>query len=176
IPDTSNQPSHLRLANGDHASRIGPVDTHAEAPEPATIAAVRTHHDPMPNRTASTRPETLAPLIGLTTLAPRCPYADEVELAADAEGRAHLIIHAEGATHTLAGALESLEIARAWLAAHLTLVAAATQDAVRSTPPLDPACHLVVDHAAGARRLLDGPTRLYALAQGRAESMCIPLN
>lgn len=175
--------SHLRLANGDHASRIGPVDTHPEPrttrsidhDAPATIASVRTHQE---ERAAgdTARQESLAPLIGLMPLEPRCPYADEVELAADAEGRAHLIIHAEGATHTLAGAIESLEIARAWLAAHLTLLAAATGHAVRSSPPLDPACHLVVDHAAGARRLLDGPTRLYALAQGRSETLCIPLN
>ncbi len=171
-PAATGQPAHLRLARGDadHASRIGPVETHT----PDTIAAVRpTASD---DRDMPARPDALAPMLGLTTLDPRCPYADEVELAADAEGRAHLVIHAEGATHTLAGALESLEIARAWLTAHLTLLAAATNNAVRVSPPLDPACHLVVDHAAGARRLLDGPTRLYVLARGRAETLCVPLN
>ncbi|MEM0915622.1 MAG: hypothetical protein AAFR76_11635 [Planctomycetota bacterium] len=167
----------LRLSHGDHASRIGPVDTHPDSADPATIAAVRPLNEPTSDRLPSPpRAETLAPLLGLASLQPRCPYADEVELAADAEGRAHLIIHAEGATHTLAGALESLEIARTWLTAHVTLLAAATNNAVRSGPPLDPACHLVVDHAAGARRLLDSPTRVYALAQGRSEQLCIPLN
>lgn len=184
-PVSANQQpaSHLRLSHGDpaagdHASRIGPVDTITETTAPAPIAAVRPQSEPaMPTtHTPSSTPDTLAPLLGLATLEPRCPYADEVELATDTEGRAHLIIHAEGATHTLAGALESLEIARAWLAAHLTLLAAATNNAVRATPPLDPACHLVVDHAAGARRLLDGPTRLYVLAQGRTETICVPLN
>ncbi|MEM9663023.1 MAG: hypothetical protein AAF937_12030, partial [Planctomycetota bacterium] len=175
--ESASPPTPLRLSHGDHASRIGPVHTHSEPdqPEPttATRTPTRTHNDRLPS---PPRSETLAPLLGLAALQPRCPYADEVELAADAEGRAHLIIHAEGATHTLAGALESLEIARTWLTAHVTLLAAATNNAVRSGPPLDPACHLVVDHAAGARRLLDSPTRVYALAQGRNESICIPLN
>ncbi len=162
---THAQPSRLRLAHGDHASRIGPVGTQTD---PTATHSEPAHTEP--------RHETLAPMLGLTPLDPRCPYADEVELAADAEGRAHLIIHAEGATHTLAGALESLEIARAWLAAHLTLLAAATANAVRVSPPLDPACHLVVDHAAGARRLLDGHARVYVLARGRTETLCVPLN
>ncbi|MEL6796533.1 MAG: hypothetical protein AAFO89_06875, partial [Planctomycetota bacterium] len=167
----------LRLSHGDHASRIGPVDTHTDAADPVTIAAVRPFNEPASDRLPSPpRTETLAPILGLTALDPRCPYADEVELAADAEGRAHLIIHAEGATHTLAAALESLEIARTWLTAHMTLLGAATNNAVRTGPPLDPVCHLVVDHAAGARRLLDSPTRVYALAQGRTEQLCIPLN
>lgn len=182
---TAADPARLRLARGDndHASRIGPVETHpAQVPLPETVAAVRpqrpatdsTHANPeaQPMRNASH----LAPMLGLKPLEPRCPYADEVELAADSEGRAHLIIHAEGASHSLANALESLEIARAWLAAHLTILAAATASAVRVSPPLDPACHLIVDHAAGARRLLDSDTHLYVLAQGRSESLCVPLN
>ncbi|MEO1584483.1 MAG: hypothetical protein AAFR96_07920 [Planctomycetota bacterium] len=176
----------LRLTRGDsdHASRIGPVETHQHPNDAEQTAPVgsetqihnQTHTQPHTPSMHTHRPEALAPLLGLSTLDPRCPYADEVELAADAEGRAHLIIHAEGATHSLANALESLEIARAWLAAHVTILAAATQNAIRTSPPLDPASHLVVDHAAGARRLLDSQTRLYVLAKGRAETICVPLN
>jgi hypothetical protein len=153
----------LRIAHGDQpvASRIGPV---AAISEPRG----RIH--------APALPDTLAPLLGLVPIEPRCPYADEVEIAVDAEGRAHVIVHAEGPAHSLAGALESVEIARAWLGAHLTLLSAATGGKVRATPPLDPATHIVVDHAGGARRLLDGAARVYVLARGRAETLCISLN
>lgn len=153
----------LRIAHEDQpvASRIGPVVVHAE-PRGRVQAAVQ--------------PDAMASLLGLSPIEPRCPYADEVEIAVDAEGRAHVIVHAEGPAHSLAGALESVEIARAWLGAHLPLLSAATGGRVRATPPLDPATHIVVDHAGGARRLLDGAARVYVLARGRSETLCIPLN
>ncbi|MGP1272023.1 MAG: hypothetical protein ACTS22_01690 [Phycisphaerales bacterium] len=186
-PQAASQTPALRLARSDHASRIGPVP-HAPAAEPTpvpppipaavsvapTIAALRPEHHARHGNNDD--PMNLARLLGLTPLEPRCPYADEVELAADDEGRAHLIVHAQGAAHAIPGALESLEIARTWLGAHLTILAAATGDAIRVSPPREPAAHLVVDHAAAVRRLLDAPVRMYVLAEGRAESLCVPLN
>lgn len=187
-PSDTSTPT-LRLSHGDaeQASRIGPntsgrptIDADGSS-EPIDSLGAATDRDaslamPYAESPSAALPTSLAGLLGLTPLEPRCPYADEVEIAADAEGRAHLIVHAPGAAHAIPGALESLEIARSWLAAHLTLLAAATNNAVRSNPPREPAAHLVVDHAASVRRLLDAQVRVYVLAAGRAESLCVPLN
>lgn len=116
----------------------------------------------------------LASMLGLAPIEPRCPYADDVELATDTEGRAHLIAHAE--QQDISRAVESLQIAETWIGAHLTLLGAATQGAVRTSPPLEPMRHLIVDHAPAARRLLDSGIKVSVLAQGNHESMCIALN
>ncbi|MEM9167648.1 MAG: hypothetical protein AAGB48_11595 [Planctomycetota bacterium] len=190
----------LRLSHGDNAnaSRIGPdlaalredpatpAESPAREPSASPIASVRRQAATAAavsavelasggNRDESSH-GSLAVLLGLTPIEARCPYADEVELAADPEGRAHLIVHAPGAAHTLPSALESLEIAGAWLEAHLPLIAAASQGAVIASPPREPAAHLVVDHAASVRRLLDTGTNIYVLAAGQSETLCVPLN
>ncbi|GAB5495723.1 MAG: hypothetical protein Phyf2KO_08030 [Phycisphaerales bacterium] len=129
------------------ASRVGPMDS-----------ASRSH----------------ASLIGLTSIEARCPYADEIEIAADHEGRAHLIATTEG--QDIARSIESLQIAHAWLSAHVSLLSAATGGKIRANPPLESSSHLIVEHAASARRLLDSEMSVYVLARGNQETLCVPLN
>jgi len=47
---------------------------------------------------------------------------------------------------------------------------------VKANPPLAAARHLVVEHAASARRLLDSDLKVYVKARGQHETMCVPLN
>ena len=115
-----------------------------------------------------------AALLGLTHIEARCPYADDIELAVDHEGRAHLIALAEG--QDMARPLESLQIASDWIGAHLTLLSSATTGKVKANPPLAASRHLIVDHAASARRILDSSIKVYVKAQGQQETLCVPLN
>ncbi len=117
---------------------------------------------------------TNASLLGLSRIEARCPYADDIEIAVDHEGRAHLIAVAEG--QDMARPLESLQIANDWIGAHLTLLASATGGRVKANPPLAAARHLIVDHAASARRLLDSDLKVYIKARGQQETLCVPLN
>lgn len=115
-----------------------------------------------------------AGLLGLTHIEARCPYADEVEIAIDHDGRTHLIALAEG--QDMARPLESLQIARDWIGAHLTLLSSATGGRVKANPPLASSSHLIVDHAASSRRLLDSDLKVYVKARGQQETLCVPLN
>ena len=115
-----------------------------------------------------------ASLLGLAAVDARCPYADDVEIASDHEGRPHLIASTEG--QDIARSIESLQIAQAWIAAHISLVAAATGGKIRTNPPMESSMHLIVEHAASARRLLDGDLSVYVIARGDQETLCVPLN
>ena len=115
-----------------------------------------------------------ASMLGLSHIEARCPYADDIELAVDHEGRAHLIALAEG--QDMARPLESLQIASDWIGAHLTLLSSATGGKVKANPPLAASRHLIVDHAASARRILDSNIKVYVKAQGQHETLCVPLN
>ena len=115
-----------------------------------------------------------ASMLGLTHIEARCPFADDIELAVDHEGRAHLIGLAEG--QDMARPLESLQIASDWIGAHLTLLSSATSGKIKANPPLAASRHLIVDHAASARRILDSDIKVYVRAQGQQETLCVPLN
>ena len=115
-----------------------------------------------------------ASLLGLSVVQARCPYADDVEIATDHEGRAHLIASTVG--QDIARSIESLQIAQTWIGAHISLVAAATGGKIRTNPPMEASLHLIVEHAASARRLLDSDLSVYVLAQGVQETICVPLN
>lgn len=115
-----------------------------------------------------------APLLGLLSVEARCPYADDVEIATDHEGRMHLIGTTIG--QDISRSLESLQIAEAWAAAHAPLLMAATGGKIKANPPLGSHQHLIVEHAASARRLLDGELSVYVLAKGTHETLCVPLN
>ena len=76
----------------------------------------------------------------------------------------------------MARPLESLQIASDWIGAHLTLLSSATTGKVKANPPLAASRHLIVDHAASARRILDSSIKVYVKAQGQQETLCVPLN
>jgi hypothetical protein len=115
-----------------------------------------------------------ASLLGLTAIEAKCPYADDIEIAVDHEGRPHLIASTVG--QDIARSIESLQIAQSWIGAHISLVAAATGGKIRTNPPMESSMHLIVEHAASARRLLDGDMSIYVFAKGNQESLCVPLN
>lgn len=141
----------------------------ATQPEPVTADVSASRLGPIEHAGGSN-----ASLLGLSRIEARCPYADDIEIAVDHEGRAHLIALAEG--QDMARPLESLQIAKDWIGAHLTLLASATGGRVKANPPLAASRHLIVDHAASARRLLDSDLKVYVKAQGRQETLCVPLN
>lgn len=185
----SNLKGNLRLARDLLEADPAPaqaVERATEAPAPAPTHETASHssadteraeHDPVsasrvgPMDSAS---RSHASLIGLTSIEARCPYADEIEIAADHEGRAHLIATTEG--QDIARSIESLQIAHAWLSAHVSLLSAATGGKIRANPPLESSSHLIVEHAASARRLLDSEMSVYVLAKGNQETLCVPLN
>lgn len=174
-PSSNGSTASLRLAGLDtppparHPAQNESPHTETHTPEPARADVSASRLGPIEPASASN-----AGLLGLTRLEARCPYADEVEIAVDHEGRAHLIALAEG--QDMARPLESLQIAYDWIGAHLTLLASATGGRVRSTPPLAASRHLIVDHAASTRRLLDSDLKVYVKARGQQETLCVPLN
>lgn len=165
----------LRLAGHDAVieaveakpSPTGAPVQHVATPTEADISASRLGPIEHTNGSHATH-------LGLTHIEARCPYADDIELAVDHEGRAHLIALAEG--QDMARPLESLQIASDWIGAHLTLLSSATGGKVKANPPLAASRHLIVDHAASARRILDSNIKVYVKAQGQHETICVPLN
>jgi len=144
------EPTQVEETKPVCASRVGPMDS-------------QNNHD-----------QSQASLLGLSVVQARCPYADDVEIATDHEGRAHLIASTVG--QDIARSIESLQIAQTWIGAHISLVAAATGGKIRTNPPMEASLHLIVEHAASARRLLDSDLSVYVLAQGVQETICVPLN
>ena len=185
LPMPAAPPSHiaaasnLRLADQIIETESGAASTNARAAEttqakqdnPVCASRVGPMDSPGSYNKQST-PQ--ASLLGLTAIQARCPYADDVEIATDHEGRAHLIALTAG--QDIARSIESLQIAQSWIGAHISLVAAATGGKVRTNPPMEASLHLIVEHAASARRLLDGKLSVYVLAHGSQETICVPLN
>lgn len=160
----------LRLAGHEMPEAQAPKREEPRAAEPMRHDVSASRLGPIEQNGGSSH----AGLLGLTHLEARCPYADDIEIAVDHEGRAHLIALAEG--QDMARPLESLQIATDWIGAHLTLLASATGGRVKANPPLAASRHLVVEHAASARRLLDSDLKVYVKARGQHETMCVPLN
>lgn len=129
-------------------------------------------HPPKP----STKHHSLARHLGsLEAIATVCPYAPDVELAIDPEGKLHLIAAAKndpGAT------LTSLTTVRAWAEAHAALIAMA-HPRMTATSAI---CHLLTDSPKSVRRLGDSDLRLHLLTAppGTREEdagwVCVELN
>jgi hypothetical protein len=115
---------------------------------------------------------------GLRTLEARCPYAEEVELAAGADGTLHLLARAAGEQER--DAVESLVAAAAWARAHGTLLTLACAGAATVDGSRRPVMHLLTERAREVRRLLDADLRVHLLApvevEGRAGWFCTELN
>lgn len=182
---TSNLAGNLRLARDLLDADVARAQVNEQAtasPEPEHVPETRVEHTTEAQETVSasrvgpmdSASKSHATLIGLTPIEARCPYANEIEIASDHEGRAHLIATTEG--QDIARSIESLQIAHAWLSAHMSLLSAATGGKIRANPPLESSSHLIVEHAASARRLLDSEMSVYVLARGHQETLCVPLN
>lgn len=111
----------------------------------------------------------------LEPLASKCPYAPDVELAVDSEGRLHLVARAIGDP---GATLSALTTVRAWAEAHASLMALA-HPRVRSSPAI---CHLLTDAPKSVRRLGDSDVRLHLLTTPAGVSaetgpwVCVELN
>lgn len=156
------------LANAEAAApvpmgepaRPAPASAPSSSPPGAAAAA----------QTAPSEEPDLAGLLGgLSALEVRCPYAPEVQLAADASGGLHLLTR-----HEPRGT-EALATAEAWARAHAGLLAAAGVSGAAA-----PVRHLLVGDARDARRLLETDLRVHLLAPVEAAGgtvwFCRPLN
>lgn len=117
-------------------------------------------------------------LEGVMLAEARCPFAEEVELGLDAEGRLHLLIAATGAD--VPEAIETLESAQAWADEHRSLLKL-TSGLGSMRPEHRPVAHLFTDQPKRVRRLLSSATRLHLLhhaatATGESISVCLELN
>lgn len=114
-------------------------------------------------------------LESLESLASRCPYAPEVELAVDPDGRLHLIARAANDPGMTLGALTT---AKSWAEAHASLMTMA-HPRLRTASAV---CHLMTDAPKSVRRLGDSDLKLHLLTApaGTAETdagwVCVELN
>jgi hypothetical protein len=102
---------------------------------------------------------------GLELIETRCPFALDVELCVDEQGKLHLV-----ADDDHRAPMGRLETVRAWVRAHLPLI-------LRAEPKLampkssdresDIQLHLISDDPHTLRGLIDSPINLYALAHAR---------
>lgn len=105
-------------------------------------------------------PATLAEFIaGFTTSAIRCPYADGVELALDADGRLHLLARSESPAQD-DRVIGALMVAAAWAESHAALL----RPALPGIRPGAPLLHLFTSTPKVSRRLAETSLRLHLLA------------
>lgn len=108
---------------------------------------------------------------GLVAIDIQCPYAGDIEFAADAQGSLHLLAH-----HTV-NACQTLEVVAAWARDHAPLLERLDQ---RLRLDSVPTRHIFTSDAAGARRLLDSDVRVHILApvvvEGKQGWFSTPLN
>lgn len=121
-------------------------------------------------------PRGLARHLGsLESLSSKCPYAPDVELAIDTEGRLHLIARVSGDPGATLG---SLTTAKSWAEAHASLMSLAHP---RLQFP-NAVCHLMTSEPKSVRRLGDSDLRLHLLTApaGTSEQdagwVCVELN
>mgnify|MGYP001359740325 FL=1 len=111
----------------------------------------------------------------LEPLASKCPYAPEVELAVDPEGRLHLIARASNDPGLTLGALTT---AKSWAEAHASLMTMA-HPRLRTASAV---CHLMTDAPKSVRRLGDSELKLHLLTapagtrENDAGWVCVELN
>ncbi len=137
-----------------------PAETHAPAvitnqPEPAAAPPTTISH--------------AARIAGLTPVESRCPYHDELELAADASGA--LAIVSVGGVETVAALIAT----KTWAKDHARLLTKA--EPAITNPTADPTLHLMTDRPAAARGLIGSGVRVHVLARASADGWaCLPLD
>lgn len=170
--DEPREPSHSTAASV--ADLIAAPISHVRVPEAPT------EPKPAPERVVraaeSAAPTGLARhLTNLESIASRCPYAPDVELAIDPQGRLHLIARAAADPGQALGALTT---ASAWAQAHASLIGLAHPK--MSLPGA--VCHLMTAEPKSVRRLGDSDLKLHLLTAppGTAEHdagwVCVELN
>ena len=141
-----------------------PAHTHAPTAikiQPDSATAQR-DAPPTPNLHASR-------IAGLTLIESRCPYHEQLELAADAAGA--LAIVSVGGVETVA----ELLAAKTWAKDHARLLAKAESSLTNQTA--DPTLHLMTDRPAAARGLIGSGVRVHVLARASADGWaCLPLD
>lgn len=127
----------------------------------------------------SALPRLSAHIEGLIALPLACPYASDVELAADARGAVHALSRVEGGKSP-GEVVSRLVSVSAWITDHLAILRMAVPAARLSPQTAEPTLHLFTDDPKGVRRLLDGPVRLHFLASvavdGRTAWVCREIN
>jgi hypothetical protein len=112
----------------------------------------------------------------LKPVAMRCPYAEGIELAVDAEGTLHLLGRS-GSDGGDESVLAALMVASSWAEAHAAIIAATGQGVRESVRPT---LHLFTDRPKRSRRLLDTALRVHLLAPvtvgGQTAWYCAELN
>jgi hypothetical protein len=159
-----------RIRCSPHASSrpTDPGESASPPPPPAQsppeVTRPDSHEQIAPDDVAS-----LAERLGLDGLSVRCAAAPEIELAADGQGRLHLLgIGAESAADLLA--------AEGWARTNLDLIGAAAGD----RPLREILARVLTDRPSRDRRLLDGRFRVDLLQEVRVGERtawcCVPLN
>ena len=153
------------------------------APEPAPEVVVRPPVAVKPRRPEPPEPATdpgvveaiadagpaMAGLIpGLAPLESRCPHTASVELAADTDGRLHLLAFARDGVDA-EQALQRLVAAAAWARAHFSLLLRCEPELAQPSADRaissDPVLNLLTDQPAAARDLLDADLRVYLVTR-----------
>jgi hypothetical protein len=155
----------LRASPSARDVSVAPRETRPEprAEEPAACGPVGTGGSPSAAGPAR-RAWWISELVGgLRALESRCPGAERVELAADDEGRLHLVA-ARLADHpevSSARAVRDLVATAAWARAHAALLRRAEPSLVGEG---EPSLHLVTDRRDDARALLGTAVRVHLVA------------
>lgn len=147
--------------------KIAPEASQALEQIPAEIRPTVEQMTEPPVTIETAKPSTnLVSLIeGLAIIETRCPFALDVELCVDEQGKLHLV-----ADDDHRAPMGRLETVRAWVRAHLPLI-------LRAEPALampkssdrdtDIQLHLISDDPHTMRGLIDSPINLYALAHAK---------
>lgn len=181
-------PAQSRASSSVAARPSPPTMDHAMAGSDP-VRSTRVHEMPMGDTPPSTvtpldeagsaRPRLSAHLQGLTSLPLTCPYATDVELAADPRGVVHALSRVEGGKSP-GEVISRLVSVSAWVTDHLAILRMAVPAARLSPQGPEATLHLFTDDPKGVRRLLDGPVRLHFLAgvalDGRTAWVCREIN
>lgn len=201
---TAASPEHARVLDDIAGVEANPSETVTIAPTPnvsPTVAAASTptipdapaqEHArniparvddvslwsaaPEPKAAADAPPGALATFIaGFTPSGVRCPYADGVELALDADGGLHLLARSETPASD-DRVIGGLMVASAWAESHAALLV----PAIPGLRPGRPVLHLFTPWPKTSRRLADTALRLHLLASvtigDRSGWYCTELN
>jgi hypothetical protein len=146
------------------------------APSPA-VEQETTRVVPAPPQTTDL--ELVHHVPGLHKLPVSCPYIPEAEIAADSQGRLHLLART-GADRSPGDVVSRLISAAGWLADHLPLIRLALPQTRLCESADDTSLHLFTDQPKAVRRLLDGGVKVHLLASvqvGAAQAwICRELN
>ncbi|MGD9688781.1 MAG: hypothetical protein AB7K52_02520 [Phycisphaerales bacterium] len=190
-PSGAGKPGVSTRASDEHVLHIADAPVPDDLPsEPEGDSRAHTSEDPvMPaadEESARDADVVLSAFIpGLERLVARCPYAEEIELAAEepapgaAARRLHLLVRAERYADR-ARAMERLAIASDWARAHRRLLELTTGEAAWTLSADAPQQHVFTDQPAAWRRLLDSHLRIHVLTPRtpvqHPDWACAPVN